>query len=56
MLELRENVDAGIPKAKAEIEKLYKECAELYKKKDDKKLAQNFVRMKYLRKFLDDVA
>ncbi len=55
MLELRENPEEGVEKAQAEIKKLYKECAGLYAKNETHKVAQNFVRIKYLRKFLDDV-
>lgn len=56
MLELREDPEAGVPKAKAEVERLYNDSAELYKSKQIDKMAQNFVRIKYLNRFLTDVA
>jgi DnaJ-domain-containing protein 1 len=56
MMELRENPKAGIKKAQSQIEDLYKQTAALYAKQEMNKLAANFVRIKYLTKFLNDAA
>lgn len=55
MLELREDPQTGVEKARAEIEKLFSDSDILFKENKLDKLAQNFVRIKYLRKFLEDV-